>query len=79
MPVIPVSLTAHKVNNTFRVQYGSGFFEAPFFPVLQTELFEDITTELLEVILLDGQTTDTVTLSAYKVKRNTFIAVGGND
>ena len=74
-----MSVTAHKANQTFHVQYGSNFFSAPFFPVLQTELLEDITTELLEVITLDGQTTDTVTLSAYKVKRNTFIAVGGNN
>ena len=76
-----MSKTAHKIDNTFRVTYeGLGFYNAPWYPVLERDNPSDtITTEAGTPIELDGQTTDTIVLHSYKIRRNTFIAVGGGN
>ena len=73
--------TAHKIQTTFRVSHGGmKFINVPWYPVLE----RDNPTETIyldpagtESIELDGQFTDAITLPAYKLKRGTFIAVGG--
>ena len=69
-----MSVTAHKIAQIFHVSYTDLLFTTrPVIDALQTELFDDITTEALDVIEIEYEG-DAIILNAHKIKRNAFIA-----
>ena len=76
-----MTATAHRIQTTFRVSHGGvDFTPTLWYPVLErSNPTETIYMDPAgtEAILIDGQDTVAVRLRAYKIKRNTFIAVGG--
>lgn len=70
--------TAHHIDQTFYVKQDWVLSVASWSPVLQIDPSgATLQTESGLNITLDGQLTDTIFLSSYKIKRNTFVATGG--
>ncbi len=76
-----MSETAHKIDRNLHVSFGGWNFQTVLtYPPLERDAPVDfITTETGDFILLDGYTTDAILLQAYKIRHNTYVAVGGND
>ena len=69
-----MSLTAHKIRQTFHVSYDAIIGEANIVDELQTEAGDTITTESLLPITTEYFETGIIRLRAHKVGRNSFIA-----
>ena len=68
-----MSVTAHKIKQTFHVSYDATFGTGFITDELETEAGDIVTTESLLPIFLEFES-DVTRLQAHRIGRNTFIA-----
>ena len=69
-----MSVTAHKIRQTFHVQYDMTLGDGLITDFLETEAGDKITTESLLPIEVEQFGDNVVKIRAHKIGRNTFIA-----